>query len=485
ELDALRLVDEAIEPEAVGFTEFVEMLADRLDRPGTLLREPGGVLLAPMHTLHGLRFRYVYIGGLAEGEFPAPRGAAQLLDEGRRARLADAGLTLPPVARATEDELWQTAASRGETLTSLWRPRLDGSGRPVAASYYFGAGAAAGGFEPVEVLAETAPELTASRPELAVALARGWSRGERRRPAGLHAWDVVRTAAPVEAARRSYASAGRHEGMLQPGAGATHPALARLLGAEGRWSASRVDAYRTCPFQFFASYALGLSEVDEEKASADAATRGTVVHDILEAVLLPLVERALPLDRSTIEDVVARLREQGPRIWDAAPRTYAFGRAALWRYERGDALDQVEALLRTEAASWPSYLDRVGALETEHTVTVPGIEPALQMYAGMDRLDLGPGVARIVDYKTGKTIPEKDVRSGDRVQLPWYAQGARLAYPDVDRVVAKYVYLKPATDPWDLDSARPADVQILDGAIEIALAVRSAAAGGRFEVGPR
>src|SRR5690606_14677825 len=109
----------------------------RMQRPSTLIRQPGGVLLAPMHTLHGLRFHHVAVAGLSEGEFPAPHRTDGFLNVEVRASLAATGLTLPPEPRASEDELWRTATSRATSSTSLWRTRLDAKGRPAAASYFF------------------------------------------------------------------------------------------------------------------------------------------------------------------------------------------------------------------------------------------------------------------------------------------------------------------------------------------------------------
>ena len=91
EIDALRgyLRDLASTHETLGsepesFEAFVARLERQLDAPAVLLREAGGVLLAPMHTLHGLRFDFVAVGGLIEGEFPAPQRSTALLDRDAR-----------------------------------------------------------------------------------------------------------------------------------------------------------------------------------------------------------------------------------------------------------------------------------------------------------------------------------------------------------------------------------------------------------------
>ena len=222
DLDALRAIDERFGGAPLALEAFAAELERRMQRPAVLLREAGGVLFAPVHTLHGLRFAHVFIGGLVEGEFPAPRRAARLLDREGREQLDEAGLALPPEPRSTEDELWGSASTRADSGTSLWRPRFDDSGRPVPASWYFREEEATD--EPGEI----APRDAASKRELAVTLSSRWQGGERRRPTGLAAWPlVVRAAAPIEQRRRSFEGAGRHEGVLTGGA------PERLVGPEG------------------------------------------------------------------------------------------------------------------------------------------------------------------------------------------------------------------------------------------------------------
>ena len=140
ELDALRgylrdivSTHETLGGEPESFESFLLRLEGKLDAPAVLLREAGGVLLAPMHTLHGLRFDFVAVGGLIEGEFPAPRNSAAFLDSSAIEQLNRAGLGLPPEPRLSEDELWSAVSSRADRAIALWRTRLDERGRPAAA----------------------------------------------------------------------------------------------------------------------------------------------------------------------------------------------------------------------------------------------------------------------------------------------------------------------------------------------------------------
>ena len=111
----------------------------------------------------------------------------------------------------------------------------------------------------------------------------------RLRPRGEAAWPVVRLAARVEQRRRSFAGAGEYEGALTEGLAPW------LTNADAKWSASRIESYQTCAFQFFGQYALRLREIEEEAEGADAATRGSVVHEVLQDAVAPLIEQGRPL----------------------------------------------------------------------------------------------------------------------------------------------------------------------------------------------
>lgn len=477
ELASVRAVDEALAGETQTLAAFVDALEARLQRPSTLIRQPGGVLLAPMHTLHGLRFRYVAVAGLSEGEFPAPRRSDALLSAAARASLAATGLALPPEPRASEDELWQTVSTRATDVTSLWRTRLDAKGRPSAASYFFESAVAEEAVRDIEAAAQ--PERTASERELAVSLTSGWP-AEVRRPETMAAWDaIVRAAAPVEQRRRSWEIAGAHEGRI-PGVD-----MRWLLDPRDGWSASRLESYRTCSFQFFAHYGLQLSELREEQGEADAAVRGTVVHEILEDAVVPLVESGRPLTPETVEDAIVRLRANAPGIWDSAPQRHAFGRAALWRYSGDEAIRQMEEMLDREAqASAGLGLDHVEGGEVQLRETLPG-DPPMLLQGSVDRLDRGPDLIQIVDYKSGKFISRKQAADGDKLQLQLYALAARERF-GVERVVARYSFLrlKGNQEEWSLDTSEPADEELLAAAGEVARDVRARVDAGQFEVRP-
>ena len=318
-----------------------------------------------------------------------------------------------------------------------------------------------------------------------MALSARWRDGEQRRPRGLHAWPlVVRTAAPVEQRRRSFVAAGAYEGDL---AGiAASSAVERLTAESARWSASRLESYRTCAFQFFGGYALGLREVEEEHVEADAAIRGNVIHEILDETLRPLFAEGRALLPETLDAAVARMRELGRGLWEAAPAKWSFGRAALWLYEWDETADEIESLLRREAEANASLgVERIAGLEAKIDGTaMPGVEPSFELRGNIDRVDEGPGFIQIVDYKTGSAIKRKDVEEGRRIQLQLYAIAAR-EQRGAERLVARYAYLRPPQSPWSIDTAKPEDATIVEEVARHAEVARASVAGGDFRVDPQ
>ena len=485
EIDSLRgyLRELAATHETLGgepetFDAFVTRLERQLDAPAVLLREAGGVLLAPMHTLHGLRFDFVAVGGLIEGEFPNPQRRTALLDRDARDALDRAGLDIPPEARLAEDELWESVRTRADRTLALWRTRLDERDRPAAASYYFDSYFESSSPRQIVEVRTATPDRAASRRELAIACTTRWPVGGRLKPLDTAAWPVVRLAVPVEQLRRSFGHAGVYEGDL-PGS-----EVSWLTGEEAVWSASRLESYRTCAFQFFSQYALRLRELDEETEGADAATRGTVIHNILQDALAPLAARGLPLSPDTLDEAVANLRANGPKIWDRAPAEEGFGRAALWRLDWEETFQRLELLLAREAeASAQDGVTRIVGAEKPIAAALP-LDPPLRVQATVDRLDEAEDTVVIVDYKSGRGISEAEVRAGRRVQLQLYGYLAR-EDAGARRVIARYAWTNPNTREWRLDSAAQQDEAVIDDVVAVAASVRDSVESGDFRVDPR
>ncbi len=459
--------------QAESLEAFGARLMRKLEMPVLMRRRPGGVLLAPMHTLHGLRFDFVAIGGLVEGEFPARRSIVELLDDESRDALKAKGLELPPRSRLSESELWESVVSRAEGTTALWRTRMDERGRTVAASWSYDRLDA----DETEVVSGLAPTDTASTRELAIECARS---DAPLAPANLSTWATVRHASWVESQRRSFSSIGPYEGQLRPGL------TPNLTGERAVWSASRLESYMTCAFLFFGAYALNLKEQEDQLVEANAAIRGTVIHTILEEAVKPLVETGRPLSEATIDLVRQRVDANGREIWDRAPQEHRFGRAALWRigWERERKL--IHAMVDREAsASGQRDITRIVGTEKGFWETLP-TTPPMRFTAKIDRIDESDTHLLITDYKTGPAPTRNSVEGGRHVQLQVYALLAKANELGQGKEIAvRYSSSAPGGPrPWSLDTALEDENRVIKEVSEIAGDVRDRVESGDFRVNP-
>ena len=440
---------------------FADRLENRMEGPTMLMREVGGVVLAPIRSLDGLRFDSVFVGGLVEGEFPAPRLTTSLLNEKALDALAQAGLQLPPEPGLSEDELWSSAKSRADATLYLWKTRIDGRGRPASGSYYYDL------LKPESLQpAQASPQTASSLRELAIACSAEWPSGGRLRPAEYDAWPVVRESVRVEQLRRSYRNAGKYEGLVAAGL------VPLLTGPEAVWSASRMESYRTCSFQFFGHYGLRMQELDEELGAADAAIRGSVIHEILERVLGPLQKQGLALDPDTLGEVLQNLQQEGPKIWNKAPFRWGFGSIQTWAFEWEDTVQGLERMLTRESElSHELGVERVLGVEKYMEGDLP-LDPPMKIRAAIDRLDAGPDRLVVVDYKTGREILKKRVVEADRLQLQLYAHLAISDSP-VKQVVTRYAWMNPRIKNWWLDSSNEADNDVIQNVVQVAKNVRN------------
>ena len=466
-------VQNALGGREASLEAFANWLESRMEAPSLLLREVGGVVIAPIRALAGLRFHSVFVGGLVEGEFPAPRVSTALLNEKALDALSAAGFQLPPEPGLTEDQLWDSARTRAGTTLYLWKTRLDSRGRPASGSYYYDL-LSPQPLDPPKPSHKTASSLR----ELAIACAAQWHLGGRLRPKEYDLWPTVRESVMVEKRRRSFSNAGKYEGLVADGL------VPSLTDSEVNWSASRLESYRTCAFQFFSRYGLGLFELDEEMTEPDPATRGNVIHEVLEYTLAPLRDENLGLDPDTIDEVLERLRQQGETIWNAAPSRYGFGSVHTWSLDWQSTQDRLERMLTNEAAfSRKLGVQRIHGIE-QHLIADLPLDPPMKLQAFIDRLDEGPDGMVVVDYKSGQYISRNRLVEAELLQLQLYAHLVSTA-TGIDNVVARYAWLNPRHKHWALDSADEEDNRILQKALEVAAEVRDSVKAGDFRVFPQ
>jgi putative RecB family exonuclease len=174
----------------------------------------------------------------------------------------------------------------------------------------------------------------------------------------------------------------------------------------GSLSPSRAADFKTCPLLY------RLRTIDRlPEAPSLAATRGTVVHEVLERLYdLPAAERTVANAQGAVGSSWQRLLDQDP------------GLAVLFDCdEDGTALLAWLDSARTLVANYFELEDprRLEPAEREQLIEV--VLDGLRLRGYVDRLDVSPaGELRVVDYKTG-AIPREAYEAKALFQMKFYA----------------------------------------------------------------
>ncbi|MDT0322709.1 MULTISPECIES: PD-(D/E)XK nuclease family protein [unclassified Streptomyces] len=178
-------------------------------------------------------------------------------------------------------------------------------------------------------------------------------------------------------------------------------------------SPSRAADFMQCPLL----YRFRVIDKLPEAPSA-AATRGTVVHAVLERVFdMPPGQRVAPRARAMVVREWERLLAKRPEL------------AGLFRAEDADGAGVDEARLAGWLAEAEALVERWFSLEdpgrlepAERELFVETrLESGLRLRGVIDRVDVAPtGEVRIVDYKTGKA-PGPRFENEALFQMKFYA----------------------------------------------------------------
>ena len=305
-LRGLVLAEAVIGEETVTYADFFADLRGALETASFSLPAQSGVMAASVLDGRGLSFQPVVLMGLSEGEFPKQEREDILLRERERAALRERGLPLEPRLHGDEGTLFYQAVTRARKKLLLTRPYLAEDGQPWEASPYW---------EEIRCLNGN-PVPGRVRLEDGLDLAEAASHVEWREAAWV--FDInLKNGVEDLTARLAPKGAGKFEGEIFD--------LRERFGTEFGWSASKLESYGTCPFEFFVAYGLGLEPRDEPEEGFDVRALGSMLHKILEESYRG-----------------ADLQETAGRVFSTAPRDYGFRPTPLWELQKAELLWRLE-----------------------------------------------------------------------------------------------------------------------------------------------
>jgi ATP-dependent helicase/DNAse subunit B len=354
-----------------------------------------GVIAASVLDARGLPFQAVALMGLSEGEFPRQEREDILLRESDRAILRERGLPLETKLHGDEATFFYQAVTRARQRLLLTRPYLAEDGQMWEASPFWAEAMRRSGSKPETRMRGEVGEMDSAEAASKVE----WVEAARE-------FDIyIRNGIEAQRARLNPVARGEYEGELFD--------LGQRFGAGYGWSASRLESYGTCPFEFFVAYGLELEPRQEAEEGYNVRILGSMLHKILEIVYNGVV-----------------LTDAAQKVFATAPEEYGFRPTALWTQQQAELTRILEKTIEELNRISQGYIPRV--VEARFGMGQPSLMlqteiGEIRLHGYIDRLDAAPdGTLRVIDYKSGNAaISASHLKEGRRLQLPIYALAAR------------------------------------------------------------
>ncbi len=477
DLRALRAFQQLLEdlsaaelPPGGGAEDFAELVASSAE--ATTCPPPRGqelVTVVDVLDARAMRFDRVYLLGVNEKAFPRLAQDRCFIDESDRTAWAARGVLLDRRSDLIDREmlLFYLAATRAESRLTLSYLSADAAGKPHAPSSFVEELVAAAGRQgnacrrrhigPGQFVPPAA-ELASPGDAFNAAIYAGFSdeyadRDQAKRLLGWAAEQrpelLRRSAFGILAADRRWRSGelDAYDGRLDDAA--LLESVARQFSADRVFSATELNSYAQCPWQFFARYLLRLEPLAVPEARMTPAARGSFCHAVLWGALTELRDRAggeLRLGRVSLEELQdaleravsaerKRLAAQAvySGLWDVQTDYWQRMLLAYLGGQRQSAGDDSSLCFELGFGLAPRKGERLDPLSRPEPVVIDAGGLGIRLEGKIDRVDClaaDDGQALLaVDYKTGRIPATREMAEGRDLQLALYARALEAIFP--------------------------------------------------------
>ena len=173
--------------------------------------------------------------------------------------------------------------------------------------------------------------------------------------------------------------------------------------ANSGFSPSSLTSYIRNPIDFYNQKILGVKDVEEAEENVAANTLGTVVHNTLEALYLPLMGRILTVDDiknliPKIEKYITKFFKDEYKEGDITKGKNLIVFEIAKRYVLNFLNFEIDAIKSGNEIKIIALEEKIDDVK----ITIEGLNFDIHLKGTVDRIDLCNGVTRIIDYKTGK-----------------------------------------------------------------------------------
>lgn len=419
-LRAIVLSETVVGERRVDYKQFLSDLLGTVSGEG--FREPGVVgepalLVGRMTEARGSRYQAVVLMGLSEGSFPANERPDPFLDEDLREALG-----LESRLQREQAGLFYQAVTRADQYLLLTRPYLSEDGEQWEASTFWKATSSLLEKDSAITVNPDLPQPfseAASTQELLFSAVR-----QRKLPREyqflITRWQDLQHAWQVLQARRAKRIDGPYEGSIETVA----ESIDQQYALSKTWSASKLQSYGICPFQFFVTHLLDLERHELPKLGLDVRQLGSMLHEILE-----LTYKGAS-DVNDLPSLLDSLHAVSRQVFAKAPDKYGFRPSPLWEIEQAQFLEKLEetvTVLEADTIWTPIAFERKFGIDQDPPLDIKLESGVLRVRGVIDRVDRNAdGELRVIDYKSGSShLTGKDLERGYSLQLPLYALATR------------------------------------------------------------
>ena len=230
-------------------------------------------------------------------------------------------------------------------------------------------------------------------------------------------------------------------------------AMSMSKSFEGFTSASNLQTYATCPYQWFLANALGIGEVvdvdRDDYFTLTPLAKGAMVHEILEE----FVGRrdAKDFDGGESELLKGIAKDAFEKYQESEPILFP----TLFEIEKEQMLRDLETWRTSEIEeSLQGYTSinemkfAIGDEGVPATVELPDSGVTIRFRGVIDRLAIAPDgkTAKVIDYKSGRERYYRDtnkdvVDKGKKIQIPVYMLAAKQNRPELEVITGAFWFV--------------------------------------------